>query len=136
MTQGTVGREAVDADGRVLPGTGRLGVIRSYFAIYAAIGVVVTGGTVAAVLWPSLGVKVFPANHPLLAIGAAGMFTWGAIQTGRMLRQRRRVGAWAAAVTFAASVAAAGSPAGALATVVVNSVGLVLLISVWRHLDP
>ena len=136
MTQATTAREAFDADGRVLPGTGRLGVIRAYFAIYAAIGVVVTGGSVAAVLWPSLGVKVFPANHPMLAIAAAGLFTWGAIQTGRMLRQRRRVGAWAAAVTFAASLAAAGSPASALATVVINSIGLVLLISVWRHLDP
>jgi len=134
MTQATPSRGVLADDDCVAPGTNRLDMLRTYFEICGAAGVVLTVGMIVATLWfPDM--QVTRGNHPLLPIAAAGMFTWGTIQTSRMLRKRRRVGAWAAAVAFAASLAATTSPGGALAAIVVNSIGLVMLISVWKHLE-
>jgi len=134
MTQATPSRGVLADDDCVAPGTNRLDMLRTYFEICGAAGVVLTVGMIVATLWfPDM--QVTRGNHPLLPIAAAGMFTWGTIQTSRMLRKRRRVGAWAAAMAFAASLAVTRSPGAALAAVAVNSIGLVMLISVWKHLD-
>lgn len=119
----------------VLPGTGRLGIVRSYFDINAVFGVVGTCSLAALTLSPSLPSVVTLPPHPWLLIVAGAFFTWGAIQTSRMLRDRQRTGAWAASFTFAASLVVTGVHPVSLITAGLALVGLGLLASVWRYLE-
>lgn len=128
-------KQATETRSLVLPGTARLGIVRAYFDVYAVLGGVATVGMVVAALWPAAGWRVIPEGHPLLAITAGSLFTWGAVQTSRSLRKRDRFGAWAAALTFAATLALAGSHTSTLAATGLSVVGLGLVASVWRYLD-
>jgi hypothetical protein len=120
----------------VLPGTGRLGVVRAYFDIYAILGGLVTAGMLVATLWPKLGASATVAGgHPWLSIVSGAVFTWGSFQTSRLLRERDRFSVWAAGFTFAASLVATGSRALSLPTVGLSVLGLGLLASVWRYLE-
>jgi hypothetical protein len=117
------------------PGTGRIGVVRAYFDIFAVLGGAVTGGLLVSTIWPSLiGPVTLPA-HPWVSIGGAALCSWGSFQTSLMLRDRLRVGAWAASLTFAASLVATGPQALSLPAVGLSVLGLGLLASVWRYLE-
>jgi hypothetical protein len=122
---------------RVLPGTGRLGVVGAYFDISAALGAMATAAMFVAVLWPNAGWGVTPATHPWLTVAGTAVFTWGAFQTSRMLQLRQRSGGWAAGITFVGGLAATVSPGGiaTLAGLGLAVAGLGLLASVWRYLD-
>src|SRR4029078_9156812 len=67
MTQATPSRGVLADDDCVAPGTNRLVMLRTYFEICGAAGVVVTVGMVVATLWfPEM--KVTRGSHPLLPI--------------------------------------------------------------------
>jgi hypothetical protein len=115
-------------------GTGRIGVVRAYFDIFAVLGAAVTGGMLVFTVWPSLlGPVALPA-HPWVSIVSGAVFTWGSVQTSRMLGDRLRSGAWAASVTFVASLVATGPQALSLPAIGLSVLGLGLLASVWRYL--
>jgi hypothetical protein len=115
------------------PGTGRLGIVRTYFDILAVLGAIGTTGLLVLVLRPSLvGPAALP--NPWLSVLGGAAFSWGALQTSRMLRNRRRVGALAAAITFGASLISA-SHAITWITPALSLAGLALLASVWDHLE-
>src|SRR4051812_25731913 len=127
--------ESLKALSRPLPGTGRLGVVSAYFALYGLASAAVTIGVATAVFIPRLGWHITPSNA-WIAIPAAALMTLGFLRTTRLLRQRRRAGAQLAAVCLAASLAASiysrdsnwislGPPL----------LGLALLASAWRHLE-
>jgi hypothetical protein len=122
-------------DRRPLPGTGRLGMVSAYFKVTAVAGALVTAGIAAAALIPRLGLATTPRN-PWIALLAGATLTASSFLTGRLLDDRRRAGAFAAGLTFVALLvpfathAHAGTWGVALA-----GVGLVLVASVWRHLD-
>jgi hypothetical protein len=115
-------------------GTGRIGVVRAYFDISAVLGAAITGGMLVFTLWPSLlGPVTLPA-HPWVSIVSGAVFTWGSVQTSRLLRDRLRSGAWAAGLTFVASLVATGPQVHSLPAVGLSVLGLGLLASVWRYL--
>jgi hypothetical protein len=119
----------------VLPGTGRVGLVRAYFDISAVLVGVITGGILAVTLWPSLVDYTAPPSHPWLSIAAGALFTYGSVETSRLRRDRQRFGAWAAGLTFAASLVATSTHTASLATVGLGLLGLGLLASVWRYLE-
>lgn len=133
MSQSDLNQQTPPA-AQVPRGTGRIGVVRAYFDIFAVLGAAVTGGMLVSTVWPSLlGPVTLPA-HPWVSIVSGAVFTWGSVQTSRMLRDRLRSGAWAASLTFAASLIATGPQALSLPAIGLSLLGLGLLASVWQDL--
>ena len=120
---------------RPLPGTGRLGVVSAYFTVYGVVSGAVAAGMIAAILFPRLGWHITPSN-PWLAIPVAALLTFGFLRTTRLLRQRKKTGAYLAATCLASSLVASiqAREFGWIAFGL-PLVGLGLLASVWRHLE-
>ena len=117
------------------PGQGRLRLVAAYFRIVSGLSAIIAAGATATALFPRLGWHTTPVNPWLAAAGAAVM-AFGFHRTAQALRQRRRLGAVAALITFASSFAPVVS--GSASTVVsagVSAIGIAALVSVWRHLD-
>jgi hypothetical protein len=120
---------------RPLPGTGRLGIVAAYFGLYglAAAGITLDMARVILippVSWPTTPVKA------LLTFAAAVALTFGFFRTYHLLRRRRRTGASLAALCLAGSLATSLSPGSFNAWALgVPVLGLVLLGTVWRHLE-
>ena len=100
-----------------------------------ALGAVVTAGMLAATVWPQIGWQVAGA-HPWLSIVSGATFSVGAVTTSRLLGARDQRGAWAAAGTLVASIVSAFAGGQSIVgTTGIDVVGLVLLASVWQHLE-
>ena len=120
---------------RALPGTGRIGIVRAYFDISAVLMGVGIAGVVSFTVIPAVVGRATVSGRTLFATAAAAVFAWGSVQTSRLLRDRQRSGAWAAGVTFVASLVPVGVQSLSVATVGMSLVGLGLIASVWRHLE-
>ena len=119
----------------VAPATGRIGVVRVYFDISAVLAGIITTAIIVATLLPSALAPGTSTPRPWLAIVGGGLYAWGAAQTSRMLRDRRRSGALTAGFTFAASLVVVGSHAQSWPAVALSLVGLGLVASIWSRLE-
>jgi len=120
---------------RVLPGTGRLGLVSAYFMLLGLASAAGTAGVVTAVLIPRLGWHISPSN-PWIAIPYGCLLTFGFLRTARLLRRRKRAGAELAVACLATSLAASvyARDIGWVA-LGLPLLGLGLLASVWRRLE-
>jgi len=120
---------------RPLPGAGRLGLVSLYFAVsgvFAALAMIALG---AAVADPSLAFSTTPRD-PVVALAACWLLTFGSFRTNYLLSRRTKAGGHLAVACLACSLI--GSlQAGQYGWFVLGLpiVGLVLLVSAWRHLE-
>jgi hypothetical protein len=115
-------------------GTGRLGVVSGLFQWCAAGGAAQTTFLAIATVFP----RFFPGtvSRPLLPLAASALMTYAFYRTHHLLDERRRSGAWLAALCLATSLPTALTRSGAsLLWTGISLVGLGLIASVWKHLD-
>ena len=120
---------------RPLPGTGRLGMVTAWFKLTGVAAAFVTAGIAVTAFVPSLGWTTTPRN-PWVALLGGVVLTTSSFITARLLDQRRKTGALAAGFSFLALLIPlfSNAPVGTLGCAAAG-IGLILLASVWRHLD-
>ena len=121
---------------RPLPATGRLGFVSAYFHLFGIAAVLATGSIAAGIVFPSyLEWKTEPTNK-FVALAGAVMLTFGFFRTSWLLDRRRKAGASLALLCFALPLSAylTGAVASRL-SIGIAGCGVILVASVWRHLE-
>lgn len=124
---------AAPARSDVLPGTGRLGLVSAYFAIAAVLAGYGSALFAVALRYPTPGMNLSP--HRVAGLVGGLLLTIGYVRIGRLLIARRKSGAQLAVGCFVFHLASYLSGTANLFAVVFALVGLVLVASVWRHLE-
>lgn len=117
-------------------GTGRLGVISSYFQL-SGIGAAITTLPLAVATFLPRALPSVPGRPVVPLIGCA-LLAFGFFRTSHLLDQRRRSGAQLATLCFLATLGGFFTKSlgwTALLDLGASAVGLLLVASVWRHLD-
>ena len=115
---------------------GRLGVISGYFQLSGIGAALQTLPLAVATFFPR--VLPSPSPRPIVPLIGCAILAFGFFRTSHLLDQRRRSGAQLAALCFLASLAGLFTNATGWMTRVgigVSVLGLVLVASVWKHLE-
>ncbi len=121
---------------RPLPATGRLGFVSAYFHLVGISAAVATGSIAAGVVLPRYALWGTEPANKFVVLACAAMLTFGFFRTSWLLDRRRKSGASLALLCFAVPLSAylTGAVASRL-SIGIAGCGVVLLASVWRHLE-
>jgi hypothetical protein len=123
---------------RPLPGTGRLGIIAGWFQLSGIGASFATLVAAAKIFFPAALPGKF-STSPWIMLVTSALIAFGCFRTGQLLDERRKAGAALAVLCFGLGLGqfltGAPSTADLLLDVVPAAVGLVLLASVWKHLE-
>jgi len=117
-------------------GTGRIGVISSYFQLSGIAAATAAIPMAVATFFP----RMIPSlsSRPIVPLIACTLLAFGYFRTSRLLDRRRRSGAQLAALCFVASLAGLftnGADWMVRLTAVVSVAGLAMVASVWKYLE-
>ena len=117
-------------------GTGRLGVISSYFQLSGVAAATAALPLAVATFFP----RMLPSlsSRPVVPLIGCVLLAFGYLRTSRLLDQRRRSGAQLAALCFMASLAglfASSADWTSRLTAGVSVIGLAMVASVWKYLE-
>lgn len=117
-----------------LSGTGRLSILAGGFLFVGFAAGLEAAGVAAALFVPRLGWTT--SGNPWVALASAVVLSAACVRTGKLLDQRRKAGAALAGICFLMSLTPfLGGAVPSHASLVLAGVGLLLLLSVWSHLD-
>jgi hypothetical protein len=118
---------------RPLPGTGRLGVVATYFTLAGLGTAVIT--VFAAKAFLAAGWHEGFASDAAYATVVGSLLTYGYVRTDRLLSRRQKTGGYAALICLSGTILSSFVTGGSRFMTGVALAGLGLLASVWQHLE-
>jgi hypothetical protein len=116
-----------------LPGAQRLELVAGYFSLNGFLCVLALVIEVVALAFKGEFHVASPVNSWAFGTTIAVM-SWASFHTARLLRHRRRAGAYTALLYFAGTIAAMAR-GGINAGIALSVIGLLLTASVWKYLE-